>query len=264
MSGTEADIRDLPLRVNRELTASGNCRPQPGIGGTEMTAPKRPLATCATLFTNRAKIDRHNAWRHILVRESARSSLTLLTGAGLASAIICVAAPNSGNQVLVPGAIFGITIVSYFALIEGYRAPFRFLAFLCACSASYPLSIFGAFGNAMAESFFASLERELLNRRRFKSQAEAKMAVFELGHFDKALGFRRRRFLRLEIASRLWVRQDKRDAGKGDGGLTSAEREELTRLRRENRKLKEEREILSKAAAWFATESGTSKRSSGS
>jgi transposase len=62
----------------------------------------------------------------------------------------------------------------------------------------------------------------------------------------------------------LWVRQDKRDAGKGDGGLTTAEREELSRLRRENRKLKEEREILSKAAAWFATESATSKRSSGS
>ena len=62
----------------------------------------------------------------------------------------------------------------------------------------------------------------------------------------------------------LWVKQAARDAGKGDGGLTSAEREELTRLRRENRKLKEEREILSKAAAWFATESGTSKRSSGS
>ena len=48
------------------------------------------------------------------------------------------------------------------------------------------------------------------------------------------------------------------------GGLSSAEREELTRLRRENRRLKEEREILSKAAAWFATESGPSKRSSGS
>lgn len=62
----------------------------------------------------------------------------------------------------------------------------------------------------------------------------------------------------------LWVRQAARDAGRGDGGLTSAEREELTRLRRENKRLKEEREILSKAAAWFATESGPSKRSSGS
>jgi transposase len=62
----------------------------------------------------------------------------------------------------------------------------------------------------------------------------------------------------------LWVKQAKRDAGNGDGGLTTLEREELARLRRENRRLKEEREILSKAAAWFATESGTSKRSSGS
>jgi len=62
----------------------------------------------------------------------------------------------------------------------------------------------------------------------------------------------------------LWVKQDARDRGKGDGGLTSAEREELARLRRENRKLKEEREILSKAAAWFATEKPTSKRSSDS
>ncbi len=63
----------------------------------------------------------------------------------------------------------------------------------------------------------------------------------------------------------LWAKQDARDSGKGDGGLTSVERGELTRLRRENRRLKEEREILSKAAAWFATESDvTSKRSSGS
>jgi transposase len=62
----------------------------------------------------------------------------------------------------------------------------------------------------------------------------------------------------------LWVKRAARDAGKGDGGLTSAEREELTRLRRENRRLNEEREILSKAAAWFATERAPSKRSSGS
>lgn len=40
-------------------------------------------------------------------------------------------------------------------------------------------SVGDAYDNAMAESFFATLERELLGRRRFKSQAEAKMAVFE-------------------------------------------------------------------------------------
>ena len=53
---------------------------------------------------------------------------------------------------------------------------------------------------------------------------------------------------------RNWVVQAKRDAGRGDGGLTTAEREELGRLRRENRQLRLEREILSKAAAWFARE----------
>jgi len=54
-----------------------------------------------------------------------------------------------------------------------------------------------------------------------------------------------------------WVAQAERDAGRGDGGLTSAERQELARLRRENRQLKLEREILSKAAAWFARETNT-------
>ena len=64
---------------------------------------------------------------------------------------------------------------------------------------------------------------------------------------------------------RQWVKRADRDAGRGDGGLTTAEREELTRLRRENRRLKEEREILSKAAAWFANEKpATPKRSSDS
>jgi transposase len=52
----------------------------------------------------------------------------------------------------------------------------------------------------------------------------------------------------------LWVKQAERDAGRGDGGLTTNERAELTRLRREKRRLKMEREILAKAAAWFAQE----------
>ena len=53
---------------------------------------------------------------------------------------------------------------------------------------------------------------------------------------------------------RNWVAQSERNAGRGDGGLMTAEREELNRLRRENRHLRLEREILSKAAAWFARE----------
>lgn len=56
---------------------------------------------------------------------------------------------------------------------------------------------------------------------------------------------------------RNWVVQADRDAGRREDRLTSDERHELTRLRRENRRLKEEREILAKAAAWFAQETGS-------
>jgi len=53
---------------------------------------------------------------------------------------------------------------------------------------------------------------------------------------------------------RNWVAQADRDEGRRADGLTSAERQELCRLRRENRQLKVERDILSRAAAWFARE----------
>jgi transposase len=51
-----------------------------------------------------------------------------------------------------------------------------------------------------------------------------------------------------------WVAQADRDEGQRADGLTTQERKELQRLRRENRQLKTEREILKKAAAWFAQE----------
>ena len=66
-------------------------------------------------------------------------------------------------------------------------------------------------------------------------------------------------------AIRNWVAEADRQEGRGpakplastgEAVLTAAEREELTRLRRENKQLKLERDILSRATAWFARETG--------
>ena len=59
-----------------------------------------------------------------------------------------------------------------------------------------------------------------------------------------------------------WVRQANRDDGLTQEGPTTDEKEELRRLRRENQQLKIDREILVKAAAWFARETGSKNSSS--
>jgi transposase len=56
---------------------------------------------------------------------------------------------------------------------------------------------------------------------------------------------------------RNWIRQADRDDGRRSDGLTTDDRTELQRLKRENATLREEREILKKAAAWFARETGS-------
>ena len=53
---------------------------------------------------------------------------------------------------------------------------------------------------------------------------------------------------------RRWVRQAQLDSGERKDGLTTPEREELRKLRRDIRRVRMEREILAKAAAWFARE----------
>ena len=60
-----------------------------------------------------------------------------------------------------------------------------------------------------------------------------------------------------EQTLRNWRRQDQIDRHERDDGVTSDERAELARLRRENQRLRQERDLLKRAAAFFATESGT-------
>jgi transposase len=60
-----------------------------------------------------------------------------------------------------------------------------------------------------------------------------------------------------EQTLRNWRRQDQIDRHERDDGLTSDEREELRRLRRENVRLRQERDLLKRAAAFFAAETET-------
>lgn len=58
-----------------------------------------------------------------------------------------------------------------------------------------------------------------------------------------------------EVTLRNWLKQEKTERGERPGGMSHDEREELQQLRNENAKLRMEREILSKAAVFFAKES---------
>lgn len=92
------------------------------------------------------------------------------------------------------------------------------------------------------------------SRKGKRYPAEYRRQLVELVHAGRKIGELAREFGCTEWTIHRWVQQADRDAGRGDGGLTTPERQELAQLRRENRQLKIERAILSKAAAWFAQE----------
>lgn len=101
--------------------------------------------------------------------------------------------------------------------------------------------------------------------KRKRYSAELQQQLVRLVHGGRTPEELGREFEPSAQAIRKWVKQAELDDGTRTDGLKTEEREELARLRRENARLKEEREILSKAAAWFAQETEKkSKRSSSS
>jgi transposase len=90
-------------------------------------------------------------------------------------------------------------------------------------------------------------------RRQFDAEFKAQAVRLVLDE-GKSVGSVARDLDLTETALREWVKRARADRTHGKTGLTTIEREELARLRKENRILREEREILRKAAAFFATE----------
>ena len=91
---------------------------------------------------------------------------------------------------------------------------------------------------------------------RFPYSAEFRQQMVELVRFGRTPESLSREFEPSAQSIRNWVAAVEREEGRGADGLGRVEREELARLRRENRRLRQEREILAKAAAWFARETG--------
>jgi transposase len=95
--------------------------------------------------------------------------------------------------------------------------------------------------------------------RRFRAPypPEFRERILELHRSGRSIASLAREFEPSDETIRAWVKQSQVDEGERDDGLTSDERAELGRLRKEVRRLKLEQEILEKAAAWFAREAGS-------
>ena len=100
----------------------------------------------------------------------------------------------------------------------------------------------------------STMAKNKRQRRKFTDEFKAGAVRLVLDE-GKTVGAVARDLDLTESALRLWVERARADRGNGKPGvLTTAERDELTRLRKENRQLRLEREILKNAAAFFAKE----------
>jgi len=91
---------------------------------------------------------------------------------------------------------------------------------------------------------------------------EFRQQIVELARHGKSAAELAREFEPCYSTILHWIQQADRDEGRSANGLSTDERQELRQLRRDNRQLKLEREILAKATAWFARETdAASKRS---
>jgi transposase len=99
-----------------------------------------------------------------------------------------------------------------------------------------------------------SMGKKPRRRRSFTPEFKAEIVgLCQQG--DRSAGQVAKDFDLTETAVREWAKQAGRDAGtRSDGGLTSTGRKELAELRRENRRLREDVEILKRATAFFAQE----------
>jgi transposase-like protein len=94
--------------------------------------------------------------------------------------------------------------------------------------------------------------------------ADFRARIIELARSGRTVRSLAREFNVTDTTIRSWVRQADLDTGRRADGLTTEEKQEVARLRKENARLREERDILERAAAWFAQESVTRKRRSDS
>ena len=99
-------------------------------------------------------------------------------------------------------------------------------------------------------------------KARLPYPAEFRQKIVDLVRCGRSVQELAAQFEPSEQTIRNWLAQADANEGKRKDLLSSAEREELVRLRRENRQLKTEREILAKATAWFARDADTKPKKS--